>query len=104
MPRYIDADALINQIDGAEELKDDADYEIIARYIENMPSADVAEIKHGEWIAASDTDGEYWLCSQCGEELPRIATRPPTIDNPFPELISIDKTPHCPNCGARMDL
>ena len=48
------------------------------RVIRNLPTADVVEVKHGEWLL----DGR---CSEC-------------LENPL--------TTHknfCPNCGAKMD-
>lgn len=59
------------------------------------------ERKKGKWITMSDTDGVYWVCSECGEDIPRIAHFNPQFDL-FPRLESIDKTYFCPNCGARM--
>lgn len=48
----------------------------------NAPTADVAEVKYGEWVHR-----EYVShCSECGFE-----TRLENI------------TPYCPNCGARME-
>lgn len=49
-----------------------------------VPTADVKEVKHGEWI--TDKDG-YVTCSECGEEH--------TWDDFQP--------PFCDMCGARMD-
>ena len=62
----------------------------------------IDQVKHGEWIKMSDADGVYWACSECGEALPRIPHYNPQFDL-FPGLKSIDKTPYCPKCGARMD-
>lgn len=66
--------------------------------IKTMPSAE----KIGKWIAMSDTDGVYWTCSECGEEIPRISHYNPQFDL-FPRLESINKTNYCPNCGAKME-
>lgn len=52
----------------------------------------------------SDSDGEYWACSNCGVELPRYVIERSTQDNPFPKYLSIDRTSYCPNCGTKMDL
>ena len=51
--------------------------------VENQPTADVAEVRRGEWIY-----GEFNIphCSECGYEV-------------TPNMIS----PYCPHCGARMD-
>ena len=65
-----------------------------------LPSAQ-PEPKKGEWILMSDADGEYYACSECGEELP-YCSETPTWDKPYPRKQSIDKTDFCPNCGADM--
>ncbi len=59
-------------------------------------------VKHGRWIKMSDADGIYWSCSECGEDIPRVAHYNPQFDL-FPRLESIDKTNYCPNCGVLMD-
>lgn len=58
--------------------------------------------KPGRWIRMSDADGEYYACSVCGDELPRIRLSKPTWDKPYPDMVSIDPTDFCPNCGADM--
>lgn len=63
---------------------------------------DEVEPKCGKWIKMSDADGVYWACSECGEDIPRVAHYNPQFDL-FPRLESIDRTRFCPNCGARMD-
>lgn len=59
------------------------------------------ERKKGKWIKMSDTDGIYWACSECGEDLPRVPHYNPQFDL-FPRLESIEKTKFCPNCGCAM--
>lgn len=56
----------------------------------------------GRWVSMSDIDGDYYCCSQCGEELPRYSLSTPTWDDPYTYLQSIDETNFCPNCGADM--
>ena len=48
--------------------------------IKSLPAADVAEVVHGRWIEKAS----HPYCSECFVECR-------------------DKTPYCPNCGARMD-
>ena len=48
--------------------------------ITRIPAADVAEVRHGRWIEKAP----HPYCSECFVECR-------------------DKTPYCPNCGARMD-
>lgn len=52
------------------------------KVMRNYSTADVAEVKHGEWIHGECVSH----CSECGVET-------------YPENI----TPYCPNCRARMD-
>jgi DNA-directed RNA polymerase subunit RPC12/RpoP len=62
-------------------------------YINDIPKADVVEVKHGKWIIKTDDyDCEYMKCSCCGQEFY------PTDED------TVDKTPnYCPDCGAKMD-
>ena len=69
--------------------------------INALPSAQPERMR-GKWIKMSDADGDYYVCNQCGEELPRYTTESPTWDIPYPPKYSIDKTNFCPNCGADM--
>lgn len=80
----------------------DAEFEKTDRVTFRTKSGKTVEFvkrKKGEWIKMSDSDGIYWACSECGENLPRINNFEPQFDL-FPRLESIDKTKYCPNCGA----
>ena len=50
-------------------------------YLEAMPAADVAEVRHGHW---TDVGSLSCRCSECGCKNSR-------------------ETAYCPICGARMD-
>ena len=52
------------------------------RCIAEAPTADVEEVRHGEWKI--NCDGYYPYCSECGYEPNRM-------------------TKHCPECGAVMN-
>ena len=78
-------------------------FELCQKAIVNAPTSDVVERKTGKWITMSDADGVYWSCSECGEDIPRIAHYNPQFDL-FPRLETIDKTNFCPHCGARMEI
>lgn len=91
--KYIELEAALkaNCYFCSAHLKDDspcvekcADY---MKFIE-IPTADVAPVVHGEWIA--DGDGYHWTynCSICGWK----------DGYPFNERHN-----YCPNCGARME-
>ena len=63
----------------------------VQKWLEQVPSADVVEVKHGKWIKATD-DGvwsyadAYAECDQCHK----------VIFNGW-------SMNYCPNCGAKMD-
>ena len=49
-----------------------------------IPAADVAEVRHGRWIAVcGESSGLNWKCSLCAKRV-------------------LQKSPYCPNCGALM--
>ena len=83
MARYIDADRLIAEYDrvhvgapgGARKLMVEA------------PTADVEEVRYGEWIWTENGKEDYeqfWVCSVCKEK-------------------SYIETKFCSDCGAKMD-
>ena len=63
--------------------------EILAE-IEYAPSADVVEVKHGEW-----KQGVPYVCSICGKPAPD--------EKNTDEKYSCWLSPYCPHCGAKMD-
>ena len=84
MAKYIDADNVLQCI------PDDLPYKAsVKRVLIQSPAADVVEIKHGKWIICRD--GYYPYCNQCGYE----PIRPLGKDD--------NRTPYCPNCGAKME-
>ena len=52
-------------------------------WVEIQPAADVAEVRHGRWIASH---GEFCACSICK----------------YPVYVGWNQTNYCPNCGAYM--
>lgn len=79
---------------GSDREKYDAWDEIIDA-LENIPSADVAPVVHGEWLRADDDWNSLTTiqCSLCSEEWCFE-----TDDD-----VSLLNYKYCPNCGARMD-
>ena len=62
--------------------------------VDAIPSADVAPVRHGRWIEPSRLyyGAKQYECSLC-------------YSDTFWKKHSItEKYPHCPNCGATMDL
>lgn len=57
--------------------------------LEAMPVADVAPVRHGEWIVCGDGDNVPWMCSHCGK----------TTASKYKMMYG----KYCPNCGIRMD-
>lgn len=90
MMRLIDAENLINLIDGSQRLDTEHDYEEVARYIEECPTVDAMEVKHGEWVCG--------ICTACGkawDEDMRAHGDDWGYFDPMP--------PFCNNCGAKMN-
>lgn len=92
MPRLIDADALIEDIDG--DLTDSIAEGRAIEKIMNAPT--IEERKKGKWIAKEDRPKqEVFICSECGgwAYSPWIGSR----KNPKPNRC---KYTFCPNCGS----
>jgi hypothetical protein len=98
--KYIDADNLINELSAAcmpiyEKgitgiLGDNSS---IADIINEQPTADVQEVKHGEWFKPSNdpVDSKQWICSECKGLTETAYYCGHCYYN------------YCPNCGTRMD-
>ena len=92
MARYIDANLLKEVVLGWLPPLNDKQLE---HEIDTMPTADVAEVKHGEWI---DKENPQWRaydirhCSNCGWNIAKNNLRKKDLNWSF-----------CPNCGAKMD-
>ncbi len=106
MPKYIDKDNLLQlfrdsyrgckaEIAKGRNEFDTAltGYKSCMSLAENMPAAGVQEVKQGKWSIRYE--GTYkrakCYCSVCGKP------------NGVGGIISNQKKPYCPNCGARMD-
>ncbi len=78
MARYIDA------VECAEVISKDCNIPLddLVDVFAKIPTADVAEVKHGRWKGAGM--GDYY-CSLCQE------------------VVSGNDFKFCPNCGAKMD-
>lgn len=102
MPKYIDADALVEQLnDDANRLQTEEainDWQIGKRILSRASAADVAPIRHGEWhqVEVIDDDSETGVndsAAQC------------SICQDVHNSIYWARTYYnfCPNCGAKMD-
>lgn len=78
MPRYIDADALLDDIQPGKIISSNSvRYKIIT-----APTADVKKVRHGNW----KIELSYFVCPRCG--FATGSTRPYR---------------YCPMCGLKMD-
>lgn len=71
--------------------------ESVIEFVENLPAADVAPVRHGRWIEDERTYPgpglKNNLCSACGE-----------VAGAWKEGLEPGrKWAYCPNCGALMD-
>ena len=57
--------------------------------VEDFPAADVAPVRHGEWVVCGDGKHVPWMCSHCGK----------TTAHEYKMMYGN----YCPNCGCRMD-
>lgn len=95
---YIERGALLAKLKQHDELGWWATVNMsdVGMMIEDLPAADVAPVRHGEWIEKEATfpisgmmvTGRFPICSVCNTLLAGI-----------PNF----KLGYCPNCGAKMD-
>ena len=109
MARYIDTDIFINNklIPLVKRLdlchpKQKKGVLMVIQELNEQPTADVEEVKHGEWTPykTEDTygiDGEdiWYKCSVCGEH-----ARGRCYDDKWYSYPQ--RTNYCPDCGAKM--
>lgn len=92
MSRYIDAEKLTDSIFDWDMTIEDLYYSL-CKLVDDVPTADVQEVKHGYWIPERDPDEnsriQCYYCSIC--------------DDDFHYIGAFIATKYCPNCGARMD-
>lgn len=89
MPRYIDANILMQDIDerGADFWCSSVDICNAKKIVSEQPTADVQEMRHGEWLGD--------MCSMCGGDA--------LEDSDEAETYGTIHSNYCPHCGAKMD-
>ena len=55
-----------------------------SQYIEIIPVADVASVRHGRWLCVDTDTEQFFLCNRCKKK-------------------EYWESNYCPNCGAKMD-
>lgn len=92
MSRYIDAYKLWDAVDSIDTVQGLSNavfiYDVI-QAIENEPTADVQEVRHGKW---AHLGGDEWCCTCCGF----VITTEGAWEEPAEK--------YCSYCGAKMDL
>lgn len=118
MVKYINADVLkdkmfnyydcVNRNTGKGNYKGETlmNYEVadmIEDCIDNAPTADVREVKHGRWVLDDGTDG--WRCSECGHATnERILKWYQEINGDTCNICYQSAKPfYCSRCGAKME-
>jgi hypothetical protein len=103
MAEYIEREALLKEIDeecmptnwtnSEAEIQADHDYALYRNVIEAQPTADVVEVRHGEWKDDLFLKDKYpsVKCSECNIRFCDIISNHSCMWN------------FCPNCGAKMD-
>ena len=105
MPRYIDADKLYRSIKTETNPygKPTLDYNSglkVLDIIDNQPTADVQEVRHGHWIEDKETG--CLICSECGRFTDEIIGDMIEQDG---KIIHRSMNPfYCSKCGAKMDV
>ena len=99
MPRYIDAEQIQFHYLPIPAI---GDVYALKYQVDKIPTADVAEVKHGKWdcekhiILNTTTIYIKWKCSNCGV-VAKKGLSYDDINNHAPSYL------YCPECGAKMD-
>jgi hypothetical protein len=100
MAEYIEKQALLKKMYASHSVPllisqttdEDIMFKTMVSIVEEQPTADVVEVKHGEWVYwQPDGTNHLWNCSVCGGA---IST---------PMKFVADHIKYCEHCGAKMD-
>lgn len=86
--KYIDRELLINEICKNRLMSKELVAQKILHIINEQPTVNVEEVRHGKWINHS---GGEWGCSSCAN----IVFTEGSWETPYDN--------YCPYCGAKMD-
>ena len=81
MAEYIEREALVKRLK-----KEECDCEWLWAILD-IPTADVAPVRHGQWVKEKKDVLIHWHCSACRECY----------------FLEEPNAKYCPHCGARMD-
>ena len=90
---FIKRDTAYNYLTEYYNHRTDIQHQNLRKALSAIPSADVVEVKHGEWIEMRDPWGDdpYYNCSCCNDAFVLLEGTPKDNNYNF-----------CPNCGADM--
>lgn len=94
---YIEREAAKRAVDHAIELND-TEFDIVCDYIDRIPAADVAPVKHARNLAAQFDET---ICTNCGVHLGEVL-RIVREDN-GDDAVYYYQPKYCANCGAKFD-
>lgn len=87
MAEYIKRETVINHLDACMDTIYKPEIVALKCFVEGIPAADVAPVRHGRWIE----DHDYFKCPKCSVMVKRDFT-----------FFDIGNWNYCPNCGAHM--
>ena len=97
---YIEREAVINHIDFVVDNSIDTDYQKAAWgfgvFVSRLPAADVVPVRHGHWY----NRGGRFRCSVCDN---KALLKDIGGTGGWSHEYEQQKSPYCPNCGAKMD-
>ena len=88
MAEYIEREALLNE---ARKRAKAFSSVLIYEAIKEAPTADVVEVRHGEWFLLDECSNEGVYCSVCHKKVYKTNYANQKL-----------KSKYCPNCGADM--
>ena len=98
MAEYIEREKAITYLENHKRVAKEqnfilsADEDAIIKFLkEKCPTADVVEVKHGEWLLLDECANEGVYCSVCRKKVYKTSYANQKI-----------KSAYCPNCGAKM--
>ena len=85
MAEYIEREALRDTLYDADAITMSG-----VKILNQFPGADVAPVRHGQWVGDSFCK---WQCNKCHAPAPKYGY-------PVSEFV---RSSYCPSCGAKMD-
>ena len=94
MADYINRETVVNHLNDCMDTLWKPEIVALKCFVEGLPAADVAPVRHGRWITPHWHNSDYcYNCSKCGGE---------AMHREY-QWARNGIYPICPNCGAKMD-